>query len=121
MFPGGHAPVRAPVDVGGIVLKVELGLVAGKAVGVPAVLVLRLRLAPGEIVAVVLGLRGADVHVRPQRAAGQAQVDGLHVCRGSARRLGGAYQQADNGCDIGYVNTLATIRIAVGHILHIVL
>ena len=58
-------------------------------VGAPVVGVLRLGLAPGEVVAVVLGVVGTHVAGGPQQAARQAEVDIGVVAAAAAARLGG--------------------------------
>ena len=94
---GGHAPAVAPVGRGSIVLGQEGGQVIGEAlvavagigavlgqrsvaavavlVGAPVVGVLRCGLAPGEVVAVVLGAVGTHVAGGPLGAARQAQIN----------------------------------------------
>ena len=90
---GRHAPVAAPVGRGSVVLGKEGGQVVGEAVvavigfvavlgqrdtaavavlvGAPTVVAFWLRLAPGEVVAIVLGTAGTHVHLGPQCATGQ--------------------------------------------------
>ena len=99
-LPCGHAPAAAPVGRGGIILGQQSGQVVGETVvsivgiatvlgelrilirgavciqvGAPVIIVLRLRLAPGEIVAVVLRSIGAHIAGGSQEAARQAEVD----------------------------------------------
>ncbi len=92
---GGHTPVRAPVGCGSVVLGQQGGQVVASSVfsesvavnilvGTPVVGVLRLGLAPGEIVAVVLGAVGTHVAGGPQQTARQAEVniDMFIICCG---------------------------------------
>ena len=94
---GRHAPVWSPIGRGGVVIGQQGGQVIGEAivavVGIVAVLgqrvvatvavlvsapvvgVLRRGLAPGEVVAVVLGAVGTHIAGGPQQAARQAEID----------------------------------------------
>ena len=94
LYLGRHAPRATQVHIGGIVIKIQIFLVVHctiraigtvlcqrvlatvtPLVGAPIIVVLGFGLAPGEVVAVVLRVVGTDVHCRPQRAAGQSQVN----------------------------------------------
>ena len=97
LFLGGHAPVSAPVGHGRVVSRLQGGQVVGEAiiavagavtvlgqrvraavavlVSAPIIDILWLRLAPGEVVAVVLRGFGAHVASGLQQAARQAEVD----------------------------------------------
>ena len=101
LLMGRHAPRRPPIDISGIILRVQLRLAIGKAVGTitaicavlrhgvetalapfvvfPRIGLFGLGLAPGEVVAVLFWGAGADVACRPQRAAGQTQVNVLMI------------------------------------------
>ena len=80
LFLGRHAPTLAPVHVGSIVLKIQYRLVVHSTirtivtvlcqrpigtiaplVGAPIIIILRLCLAPSEVVAILLGVIGTDV------------------------------------------------------------
>ena len=91
-----HAPRRAPVHIGSIIFRIQLGLVVHRAVtsvvailcqrfftavtpivSAPTVVTLGFGLAPSEVVAVAFRSVGTHVTRRPQRTAGQTQVNPL--------------------------------------------
>ena len=83
---GRHAPVWSPVGRGRVILGQQGGQSIASCVfsesvavtilvGTPVISVLRRGLAPGEVVAVVLGSVGAHITGGPQEATRQAEVD----------------------------------------------
>ena len=97
---GGHTPTTAPVGRGRVVLGQQGGQTIAPCVfghiitvivlvGAQVAGGLRLGLAPGEVVAVVLGVVGTHVAGGPQQAARQAEVDIGVVAAAAAACLGG--------------------------------
>ena len=105
-FLGSHAPLRAPIGRGRIVLGKKHGQVIGETVITivrivtilgqsilaahtvlvvfPIIDLLRLRLAPGKVVAVAFGGASPQVAGSPKRAAGQAEVN-IFACARNAK------------------------------------